>query len=72
MVAVIPVVGQSTALSYLRGLLATAVQRRQRTTWLLSFAPHFAQRRFFSFMAKRVRGRLFMGSRTVGGQAMVG
>jgi len=30
---------------YFRGFAATPAQRLQRTRWLLSFAPHLAQRR---------------------------
>jgi hypothetical protein len=41
-------------------LPTTAVQRLQRFTWLLSFAPHLGQRRFLSWWANFVRGRVFM------------
>jgi hypothetical protein len=44
-------------------LAASDEQRRQRVTWLFSFAPHLGQRRFFSCIVNRVRGRVFMGRR---------
>jgi hypothetical protein len=42
-------------------LLTRAVQRLQRLTWLLSFAPHLGQRRALSWWTNFVRGRDFMG-----------
>jgi hypothetical protein len=46
-------------LAYFFGLLWTWWQRLQRFTWLLSFAPHFGQRRPLSCMTNFVRGRVF-------------
>jgi hypothetical protein len=44
----------------IRGFEATAVQRLQRFTWLLSFAPHLWQRRVLSLSVNFVLGRVFM------------
>ncbi len=43
-----------------RGLPATAAQRLQRLTWLLSFPPHLGQRRLFCCITNFVRGRIPM------------